>query len=80
MMTEAEKQAINAKQKEKADRAFQDWLREPLVVLAISLIPEGEHREALKFLLRSSFDCGVTNGNMFAMESILESLDKRLKS
>lgn len=61
--------------------AFERWLAEPAVRLGMSLIPPGDHHDALKLLMESAFMAGAAvGGSAFVAElaeRIMESDRKR---
>jgi len=57
-----EAKALEARNNGKKDEAFDVWMSDPLTRMALSMIPGGEHPEALRMLLRSAFDRGFAVG------------------
>jgi hypothetical protein len=66
-----DRDAINARSAARRDRSFADWLGSPMVKLGISLIPPGDHHDALKLLLRSAFDAGDSCGFSSMVEELM---------
>jgi hypothetical protein len=58
-------------------RAFEKWLDDPMVRLGLSLIPAGEHQDALQMLLRSAFEAGSGQGVSSVVATMVEGMIKK---
>lgn len=67
-----EAKALEARNDAKKDQAFDIWMRDPLTRMALSMVPGGEHPEALRMLLRSAFDRGFGVGVGEILGDVLE--------
>jgi hypothetical protein len=68
-----------ARLKEGADKAFQEWIHRPMTRMGMSLIPAGENADAFQLLLRSAFDAGHACGQGAVMIELLEQVILRDK-
>jgi hypothetical protein len=59
------------------DRAFNRFLSDPMTRMGMSMIPPGEHPDALKLLLRSAFDAGAGAGVSSMMIGLMGAMIKR---
>jgi hypothetical protein len=66
-----DRDAVNARSAARRDKSFADWLGSPMVKLGISLIPAGEHHDALRLLLRAAFDAGDSCGFASMVEELM---------
>ncbi len=64
------------KQRETTEKnaAFEKWMSDPLVRMSLSMIPAGEHQDALQVLLRSAFDAGHAAGGGAMAGTFLEAI------
>lgn len=69
------KEKTEARKKE----GFEEFLLEPLVRLALSNIPPGEHQDTLRMLLQASFNKGFSCGQCDMGMDITDSLLKQAK-
>lgn len=56
---------------------FDKWRGEPMVRMGISMIPAGEHQDALIMLLQSAFDTGFANGSSDILGHMIEGMLSR---
>ena len=55
---------------------FAKWMDEPMVRMGLSMIPKGDHEDALKMLLQSAFQAGFGAGSGNMLASVVESVLK----
>lgn len=77
MMTAQEMERKTAARKKES---FERWLNEPMVRMGMSMIPQGEHSDALKMLLQSAFEAGHASGGAdIGITMLTAILDKKSK-
>lgn len=60
------------------DAAWQGFMAQPMTRLAMSLVPAGDHRDALPLVLRAAFDAGFYSGEAaFGLEVLTKFLDRK---
>jgi len=57
--------------------AFTKWQDEPMVRMGLSMIPSGDHQDALKMLLQSAFNAGFSAGSGNMLSTVVEALIKK---
>jgi hypothetical protein len=67
----------NDRARECQKQAFDKWFGEPMVRLGLSLIPPGDHKDALRLLLQSAFDAGYEQGGGQAVVSLMQAMTKK---
>ena len=60
--------------------SFAKWMDEPMVRMGLSMIPKGDHEDALKMVLQSAFQAGFAAGSGHMLSSMVESLLKKKPS
>lgn len=61
---------------ESKKEGFSKWLDQPAVRLALTMIPQGEHHDALKMVLQSAFESGHDNGSVAVASHLMRALMK----
>ena len=56
--------------------SFAKWMDEPMVRMGLSMVPMGDHEDALKMLLQSAFIAGFGAGSGSMLASVVEGLLK----
>lgn len=74
--------ALNEKIKEMQEKlkkqGFEAWMSQPTTRLIISMIPAGDHKEALDTLLRDAYDYGFGSGGAaLGIELMSSVMDKK---
>lgn len=72
-MTMAEREA---KEVQKRREGFSKWLEQPATKMMMSMIPPGEHPDAMKTLLQSTYEQGWSNGSGACTGDFLEAILK----
>ena len=57
--------------------ALTKWQDEPMVRMGLSMIPPGDHQDALKMLLHSAFNAGFAAGSGNMLSTVVEAIIKR---
>lgn len=76
-MNDADIEARKAAAKIESDNAFEEWLACDNTKLLVSLVPQTEHPEVLKTLLRSAFHSGEGHATMSMFKSIFTAGPRR---
>ena len=74
-------EARKQRSEDRKSRAFDEWLREPMVELSLTMVPAANPPEVLQQLLRSAFDFGFNAGSgdmaLGLLEAIIKNEDQR---